>query len=1724
MNMMKHGLAHRVFALLLALVMVIGMLPITAGRVEAVASEEGEPAIIAEGDGTEGGEGEEIPEEDPEIEDVTLSGKTVTYNKDKSYKAEELVEVTGDKAGDDISYAFVGISDTEVKNAGEYTIAVTVERDGYKTLSKNVKATIKPETIAGISITKQEFEYAGTDKALVTLKGNLAGYDVTWEVNGTEVEGTEIPKAKAVGEYKVKLIVSAEGGNKYFEQEVTSIIKAKTLNVGNLKVTPVQNAVFTVENGVAKEWKLVSYKNKGDFTLSFQLDGGAWSEDIPVASNAGTYVVKAQATKEGHKTVEVGEWEITIAKAEQKLAFNNNVSAVQLSKTASENVYDFSATGENMTGKDIVYTLEQASSDAVAEIHAATGEVTFSNAGVVTVVATREGNDNYTEAKAYLTVTVTVAKDGLVQFLGANGTVVSSASVVRGESKDIYELSAKKANEDDNGTLTYSIDKTDVGLGIDNNGKITVKGEKKLAKALKSGYIDVVVTVKKAAGTVTNVVWDWSRWQWKEETKVIYPEASASYTLRISYAAAPAFDTVCKIAGTNEYGWYNNKDNDNDKGYPATITVIKESISNEDGSTTEGSAKYLISLDPDEGYAESVTLTGDGKNEHTIYLYDVANKRPAAPIVLSNIQIDTQAPTELRIEYSKPETVWPEPKTVWDKVLYFFNPSVDVTFIAKDATSGMDTFQWKYTMAEGAIGALETKSDTVIPRWDATQGAYVATVTLTAKEAEQYRGNLSFTALDKAGNSAGYTDSAKTVVVDTINPKVTVAYAGKKNEANERYYYQDKVDVTITVDEANFFEDDITVSMKKNGEDFNFGSVKWNYDSESQKNIGTFTIDATDGDYVLELTGADKAGNKIITEEYCKDITIDTKNPVVEIKTTTDGLEDVTTDQTQEITIQVTEHNFTAAGITADVTGVNIKGEAVTVKAAEILAYMQIDDNWDEDKDNPDVHTLVLKSTGEGEDNLLVDAIYSMTINCTDLAGRTADEKTLADFYVDHTPPTGVAITFSQPIVDTLLNNLTLGFYKPSVTVTFTAYDEISGVKEFDWRYHRHADASTSNLEKENGTLTAVQDGSDESKFTASVTLTAEQAKHYRGNLFAFATDKRSNNNAEETNPYVAVVDVVAPNVTAGYNEATNVVGDISYYNTDIDVTITVEEINFFAEDVVVEVTRNGSKMTVTPTWTPAGQDLYKGVFSLKEDGDYKVHITYTDKSTNFDEQKSTYTSKQLTIDKTPPVIGVSYNNNAVANGKYFNAPRTATVTITEHNFDVNRVKITNTAARGGVIPVASWSHSGDTHVATLAYTVDGDYTFDISMTDLATNANNGVGYGNSAAGTDFVVDTTYEEMISYEGVENGKAYGDKATVIPSIEIADINLDNWVITLVGKQLGKTTDLTDKVKGLMNDQNTLVTGKLDLFKAVQELDGIYTLTMTGTDLAGNIDTEEVIFTVNRFGSVYDFDKTLTDLVANGGAYVQTVPEDLVITEYNADKLLPGSVVIEITRDGKPLDKVIFDVTPDVNDQVKPGETGWYQYTYRISKDNFLADGIYKIYISSKDATGNTPANGNYEDKVMTFRVDATAPEITSVVGLEEAVINAQEVTVKYTIYDTIGLKSIKIFVDGQLVGTEIVDFGSDPNNYESSFTLYEKAASQHVQILVEDLAGNATDTDDENFESAYVFNKNVTVSTNFFVRWYAQTGLFWGSIAGILALIAALFFFIFGKKKKEEAAA
>lgn len=99
---------------------------------------------------------------------------------------------------------------------------------------------------------------------------------------------------------------------------------------------------------------------------------------------------------------------------------------------------------------------------------------------------------------------------------------------------------------------------------------------------------------------------------------------------------------------------------------------------------------------------------------------------------------------------------------------------------------------------------------------------------------------------------------------------------------------------------------------------------------------------------------------------------------------------------------------------------------------------------------------------------------------------------------------------------------------------------------------------------------------------------------------------------------------------------------------------------------------------------------------------------------------------------------------------------------------------------------------------------------------------------------------------------------------------------------------------------------------------------------------------------------------------------------------------------------------------------------------------------------------------------------------------------------------------------------ITDFGDDLNSFSGEFTLSESNDAQTVQIKVTDLAGNITDTasDDFNPGELYVFNDVITVSTNFFVRWYANTALFWGSIGGVVVVTAAIWILIAAKRKRK----
>lgn len=733
----------------------------------------------------------------------------------------------------------------------------------------------------------------------------------------------------------------------------------------------------------------------------------------------------------------------------------------------------------------------------------------------------------------------------------------------------------------------------------------------------------------------------------------------------------------------------------------------------------------------------------------------------------------------------------------------------------------------------------------------------------------------------------------------------------------------------------------------------------------------------------------------------------------------------------------------------------------------------------------------------------------------------------------------GLIVDEEAPIEEVIAPEVTVmpeqpinGFYNGDVKVAIKVVDPLvkgsySGLKTVSYKVYDKAISETEPTQF--GTLYTFKTENPKQdqllkEWTGQITVDSSKNNSNDVVIEVFAEDNSLNTSRDDVS---IKIDVTAPEINVSYNN--NKVDSNSFFKADRTATIVVTERNFNPDDVVINITNTDGKAPAITKWkkTEGNGNLdntkWTTTVTYNKDGDYTFDIEYTDladnKCSGADYGKSA-AAKKFTIDKTDPVVSVSYDNNSAKNGKYFAAGRTATIVIDEHNFDINRVNFVRTSRLDGsniTVPNVSWNHSGDVHTATISYTADGDYTFDIEVNDKAGNENKTVNYGNSVAGEEFTVDKTIAKP-TINGVVNGKAYKDE--VVPSISFSDVNYDTYEVRLLRTRMGeKNVDVTSQLMKGVSQNATGGSGTYDTFDKIAENDGIYTLNVKVIDKAGNEDSDSVTFTVNRFGSVYEYSDYLIDRIEK--RYITSIDEDLIITEYNADRLVGGSLNIEVTCDGKPLGEVQYDVSPVMNETVAVGSSGWFQYEYTISKANFESDGVYKIFVSSEDATGNKPENSNYEDKAITFMVDSTAPEITSITGLEEAIVNATEQEVKYTIFDTIGLKSIKVLVDGKQFGDTITDFSADLNNYSGSFKLSEKSPAQKVQIIVEDLAGNITDTESETFTSEYVFNSKVTVSTNFFVRWYANKGLFSGSIAGFLALVAAIIFIVVKRRKKDE---
>ena len=787
----------------------------------------------------------------------------------------------------------------------------------------------------------------------------------------------------------------------------------------------------------------------------------------------------------------------------------------------------------------------------------------------------------------------------------------------------------------------------------------------------------------------------------------------------------------------------------------------------------------------------------------------------------------------------------------------YYKESVEVTIKAEDLTSGIDYLTWTYVKETGASNNNVAEKTEVISRdaLEFTEDGKTATshFTLKATETEQYRGSISFTATDMAGNISNQkSDNERINVVDNISPTRVVSYSTAKQvvdattlktkssyqydseNTNSILYYDGDVKVTLRVTEANFYAEDVNVYV--NGVRTN--PAIWNQVGTTDEWMSGIILSG-DGDYWVTMDYTDRSTNEMKTYQSEK-IVIDTINPVVSVDYANTNVRKNVGDHkyfndVQKATIQIKEHNFRADDVVAKVTAKNVSGE--NVKVPDYAAYLSDRSNWQK---NGDVYTAHITYNS--------DANYTFDIDYKDLALRKAADYKEDFFTVDKTAPTNLNVSYSEGVAGQTLGNVPYHYYNQMITVTISGEDETAGIEHFVYSYRNASGVSKVNAELLEAAIERAKITQHGNKFTATFTIPKSvlQSNNQFNGTVEFTAYDFSTNQKDLKDGSRLVVDNIAPTGSVTFNDPVQEVNGISYYSGNIEATIVINEANFYAEDVQISVEKDGGAGTsVSANWTDNSADIHTGTFTLSDDGDYIVTVNYTDRSSN---KMETYTSRQLTIDTQHPTIHVSNIkvNSANKDEKY---EFTITATDTADNLPVDEVKpLLKEVTRSEIgtyetkdVPLENIT----TEVNNQTYSIkvenleeDGVYTLSCTAKDWANNEYNkftlddGQEYENvtfsvNRNGSTFLIDNNTEKMLDKYDVYS---------VENPVVIKEINTDpieKYVVKLNGTELEAGEDyITENVnnEGEWNERTYTINKKLF------EGEGEYSIVVESTDKA------------------------------------------------------------------------------------------------------------------------------------------------------------------------------------------------------------------------------------------------------------------------------------------------
>ena len=928
---------------------------------------------------------------------------------------------------------------------------------------------------------------------------------------------------------------------------------------------------------------------------------------------------------------------------------------------------------------------------------------------------------------------------------------------------------------------------------------------------------------------------------------------------------------------------------DNTSGIEKVGYTIKKADGTDgtDGTYVAGSADAPVELitgvesDAKE-YKNSISIPDmadydTGNLTITTYTYDFAGNMTECS---QTIKFDTTNPTaDLTVNAGANQDGW-------------FNSGATFSVKASDATSGVDKVEYFVKVSKDSNENLTSGTLTADTLQKSDNGDLTGTITIP-KDAYYDSKNLyvETKTYDKAGNK---TECSQTIKFDTTHPTAGISFDKEmKNSLSDKagfdgakHFYNRDVKLNVTANDATSGIKSIKyyVTAAEDVPTEETWADTTNKDVNSilpEKQAGTndklnIPIKISDkfansadnlGAINIYVQVIDTADNETVVslkdDEKDETFRIDTTKPEINVEyasekdaySVVDSAEYYNAERTAKVSVKENSVFFNPKLVNIWVS--EDGGKEVDINNSDKLpAGIVKDSDWTLGAGKKAVSTLTIKFTNDHK--------YTIRVEAQDLAENKADGYKINKsntFVIDKKNPTGnMKYNYLSQGTDTTWtsfadwkNILNGGKYeisrlsKGKMYVSGSVRDEFSGVKEVSYNVSNKDGvfADVSGVTSWTPMKSTGKDGS------YAISLPENDMNYV---VYLKIVDYSGNVSYVSTNG--AVLDTQAPKINVTLPTDIN-----GIYASNVNVGVSVSDnaatgVVSGIRSVSYKVTSLGQQTQTGDLYTytaTAGSlnDLTKSVSrnftvdaGLNNSNDVQIEVTAVDNAGN------TYkTTNVIKIDITAPTIEVSYDNNSgdttFGDDTYFKESRTATVKVTERNFDPAKVIPVIEASAGGVPSISGWttvggSGNGDdtVNIATIYYGNDADYTFNISAEDIVGNKSGDVNYGNSLAPTKFTVDKTVPVIsVAYDNNNAAEAgfYKEQRTATVTIQEHNFETSRVVLTMNATDNGNPAS-APTISGWSGSGDTH-TATISFAS-----DAVYTWTLAYTDKAGNKATD------------------------------------------------------------------------------------------------------------------------------------------------------------------------------------------------------------------------------------------------------------------------------------------